>query len=98
VAKFTEKRVRRVLLKRRKVTPVGCWEWTGSRHSKGYGHVWIEWKHYRVHRLAAWLWLGFDLDSDGLVLHRCDNPPCFNPKHLYIGTNSDNQLKRWQND
>jgi hypothetical protein len=47
-------------------------------------------KKYYVHRLAAHLWLGLDLDSRVCVLHRCDNPPCFNPDHLFLGTQSDN--------
>jgi len=34
--------------------------------------------------------MGFDLESDLCVLHRCDNPPCFNPAHLFIGTKADN--------
>jgi transposase-like protein len=44
----------------------------------------------RVHRISAMLWLGFDLESDLFVCHRCDNPPCFNPDHLFIGTAADN--------
>ena len=45
---------------------------------------------YLVHRLSAWLWSGFDLGSGLNVLHRCDNPPCFNPEHLFVGTQSQN--------
>lgn len=43
-----------------------------------------------VHRLAAHVWMGFDLDSKLLVCHTCDCPPCFNPDHLFIGTHADN--------
>lgn len=43
-----------------------------------------------VHRIAAAIWLGFDLESDLQVNHHCDNPPCFNPEHLFIGTQKDN--------
>lgn len=86
----TRRRVKKVLREGRQKTESGCWEWTRARSRKGYG-VWrINRKWYKVHRLSAWLWLGFDIHSEGLVLHRCDNPPCFNPKHLYIGNEVDN--------
>lgn len=68
---------------------------------KGYGLVGVDLgqrrgRHGRLstvtaHRLAAHLWLGFDLNDPRFVLHRCDNPPCFNPDHLFIGTVQDNQ-------
>src|SRR6185436_9566237 len=43
-----------------------------------------------VHRLAAHLFLGFDLDSPLFVLHYCDTPRCFRPEHLFTGTAQDN--------
>jgi len=52
--------------------------------------MWFCGRFEYVPRLAAHLWLGFDLKSTLKVLHRCDNPPCFNPKHIFIGTQSDN--------
>lgn len=68
----------------------GCWNWTGSEASGGYGRVAYRGRDVRVHRLAAHLWLRFDLKSHLQVLHRCDNPLCFNPKHLFLGTSHDN--------
>jgi hypothetical protein len=78
------------LIAKRAIMPSGCWEWTAARANNGYGR--ISWKGHveRVHRVAAHLALGLDLRSAAVVCHRCDNPPCFNPEHLFIGTLSDN--------
>jgi len=67
-----------------------CWYWTGVCFSSGYGAYYFDGKVLRIHRFAAHLWLGFDLDSKSLVCHKCDNPKCFNPEHLFIGTSLDN--------
>jgi hypothetical protein len=72
-----------------------CWEWQGAedRHrgdTCGYGRFWLDGKMESAHRVSYKLWRG--PIADGLlILHRCDNPPCVNPAHLYEGTNSDNQ-------
>lgn len=67
-----------------------CWEWTGSRHYKGYGKFWL--KGCRsAHRVAYELTHGPITDPPLLVMHSCDNPPCVNPTHLSLGTASDNQ-------
>jgi hypothetical protein len=68
----------------------GCWNWRGAKLVAGYGQASYRGKKVTAHRLAAFLWLQHPLDSPLLVLHRCDNPSCFNPKHLFIGTQSDN--------
>lgn len=69
-----------------------CWEWQGSR-IRGYGNVAWGGKQKTVytHRLAAYLsGLIKDLKDRRHVLHKCDNPPCCNPDHLFIGTQKDN--------
>ena len=74
--------------------PHDCWPWTGST-TGGYGTLNLG-GHGRAHRLAYELAYG-DLpsaDSGIYVLHRCDNPPCCNPAHLYLGTQAQNALDR----
>lgn len=68
----------------------GCWLWTGSVNSKGYGRIWYPPHRFVfVHRLA-WT-LAYGPVPDGLcVLHRCDTPRCVRPDHLFLGTIRDN--------
>lgn len=70
--------------------PNGCWVWTGCTNPKGYGNIGVEGRRTRLtHRVAYSLHHG--VDPGGLkVLHRCDNPPCCNPAHLFLGTHADN--------
>jgi len=76
---------------RLQTTPSGCRVWTGYCGPKGYGTVRLSNPRRTVltHR-AAWE-LTFGKVPRGLcVLHRCDNPPCCNPDHLWLGTLADN--------
>ena len=72
----------------------GCWNWTGCTDTGGYGTMRINRRLELVHRVSAWCFLGFALRSSLHVLHHCDNRRCFNPKHLFIGTNLDNVRDR----
>lgn len=70
-----------------------CWPWTGARSSRGYGTLYAMGTTLAAHRVAFEVATG---ESPGnlFVLHRCDNPPCCNPAHLFLGTHDDNMRDR----
>lgn len=65
-----------------------CWEWSGYR-DKGYGQIRTQSGLVLTHRLAYEFMWG-PIPGKLFVCHRCDNPPCCNPWHLFIGTQLDN--------
>jgi hypothetical protein len=90
--------------------PDECWPWIGWRNEGGYGRTEINDVAYYAHRVV------YDLENPGiitlkapkngkhgLVLHKCDNPCCCNPNHLYIGDQKQNvkdaidRNRRWRN-
>lgn len=76
------------LLKRVKRSETGCWEWQGVMHHSGYGCFKDKSTFRYTHRAS---YEAFHGPTDGkFVCHRCDNPKCCYPGHLFLGTHDEN--------
>ena len=76
--------------------PDDCWPWKAAarRKDEGYGAFHYEGRHQPASRIAVLLTYGSPVPNGMVVCHKCDNPPCCNPAHLWVGTPLENDRDR----
>lgn len=69
-----------------------CWKWTAAK-CHGYGYFGFRGKSMRAHRVSWILHFG-EIPKGKIICHKCDNPSCVNPQHLFLGSWKDNSMDR----
>src|ERR1035437_3079366 len=74
--------------------PDECWPWLAFKKPSGHGLTWHMRRSIHASR-KAWILTHGEITSNLCVNHKCDNPSCCNPAHLYLGTRADNMVDLW---
>lgn len=85
---YGESHIKTAFMRSVEITPT-CWLWIGSREISGYGKLSFNCVPVKAHRFSYFLFNG-PFDEALGVLHKCDNPKCVNPEHLFLGDQKDN--------
>lgn len=82
-------------LEKKQIKGVGCWGWSGAVDGGGYGALsnrnGSKYSPEKAHRLSYEKYFG-EIPKGLFVCHKCDNPICSNPEHLFLGTQKDNMV------